>query len=340
MRARELRARNRTWHARPQTIARTVTGQAQIIDDLLDISRVRTGNLSIECTTVDLADTVRRICRTVRREARTDGIAFVFSVPDRPVTIQADLTRMEQVLWNLISNALKYTQRGGRVEVTLHEDDAAARLAVSDTGMGIDPSVLPFIFEMFQRGQNTGTTRSGGLGIGLSLVKELVALHGGRVLAHSDGLGHGARFTVELPRADGQPGAQPPGTVRPAFLHDTEVVLVDDDRETVEAFKLLLETEGAKVVVATAGDEALRILDQRCPSFILSDLGMPGMSGVELIEAVRKRNSLNGVKAIALSGFGRDSDVQTALHAGFDAHLTKPVSLDALLNTMARLRAQ
>ncbi|MGG1947842.1 CheR family methyltransferase [Trinickia sp. NRRL B-1857] len=342
----ELIARSPTARREPnlaraaQTIARTVTGQAQIIDDLLDISRVRTGNLSIACATVDLADTVRRICRTVRQEARTDGIAFAFSAPDHPVTIRADLTRIEQVLWNLISNALKYTERGGRVDVILQEHDAVAKLTVTDTGMGIDQSVLPYIFEMFQRGQNTGATRSGGLGIGLSLVKELVALHGGRVSAHSDGIGHGARFTVELPRVTGQAETLLPGTAPPALLRDTEVVLVDDDRETVKAFKLLLETEGANVVVATAGDEALRILDQRCPSFILSDLGMPGMSGVELIEAVRKRNRLTGVKAIALSGFGRDSDVEAALRAGFDAHLTKPVTLDALLNTMARLRAR
>ncbi|WP_116136198.1 chemotaxis protein CheB [Trinickia diaoshuihuensis] len=342
----ELIARSPTARAEPalaraaDTITRTVAGQAQIIDDLLDISRVRTGNLSITRVIVDLADVVHRICDTVDREARADGIRFACTIPDHPVTIEADLTRIEQVLWNLVSNALKYTGPGGSIEVALREDDALARLIVSDTGMGIDPGVIPYIFEMFQRGQNAGVTRSGGLGIGLSLVKELVALHGGRVSAHSDGLGRGAVFTVELPRAAGQSQAIEAGSLPPALLRNTEVVLVDDDRETVEAFKLLLETEGASVVVATAGDEALQILDERCPSFILSDLGMPGMSGVELIEAVRKRNRLTGVKAIALSGFGRDSDVQAALRAGFDAYLTKPVTLDALLNTMARLRAR
>ncbi len=322
------------------TITRTVAGQAQIIDDLLDISRVRTGKLSIERTSVDLADTVRRICATVKQEARRDGIDLAVCVPDHAITVDADLTRIEQVLWNLLGNALKYTGHDGTISVALVEDGALAKLIVTDDGIGIDAGTLPYIFEMFQRGRHTSTPRSGGLGIGLSLVKELVALHGGRVSAHSDGPGHGSTFTVELPRAFGDAGAAPSGSVPPTFLRDTEVVLVDDDRETVEAFKMLLETEGANVVVATAGDEALRILDHRRPSFILSDLGMPGMSGVELIEAVRKRNQLAGVKAIALSGFGRDSDVQAALRAGFDAHLTKPVTLDALLNTMARLRAR
>jgi two-component system CheB/CheR fusion protein len=342
----ELIARSAAARAEPvvaraaHTISRTVSGQAQIIDDLLDISRVRTGKLSITRASIDLADTVRRIGGTVQQEARTDGIDFVVSVPDSPVTIEADLTRIEQVLWNLISNALKYTNHGGKISMTLTADEAVATLVVSDDGMGIDPSVLPSIFEMFQRGQNAGAARSGGLGIGLSLVKELVALHGGRVSARSDGLGRGATFTVEFSRAFGRAPATPGDTASPAFLRDTEVVLVDDDRETVDAFKMLLETEGANVIVATAGDEALRILDQRCPSFILSDLGMPGMTGIQLIEAVRQRNRLAGVKAIALSGFGRDSDVEAALQAGFDAHLTKPVTLSLLLSTMARLRAR
>ncbi|MGN6319432.1 CheR family methyltransferase [Trinickia sp.] len=322
------------------TISRTVSGQAQIIDDLLDISRVRTGKLSIVCTAVDFADAVRRICETVRQEARHNDIELALSLPERPVAIEADLTRIEQVIWNLLGNALKYTQRNGRIAVALQTDETLARLTVSDNGIGIDPTVLPYIFEMFQRGQSTGVTQSGGLGIGLSLVKELVAVHGGRVSVRSEGLGRGATFTVELPRLLGEADIVRGGGHPAAFLRNTEVVLVDDDRETVEAFKMLLETEGANVIVATAGDEALRILDDRSPSFILSDLGMPGMSGVELIVAVRKRDRLANVKAIALSGFGRDSDVQSALRAGFDAHLTKPVTLDALLDTMARLRAR
>jgi two-component system CheB/CheR fusion protein len=322
------------------TIARTVMGQAQIIDDLLDISRVRTGKLSIARAPVDLAEAVRRICGTVREEARHSEIDLIVSAPHQPVTIEADITRIEQVLWNLIGNALKYTNRNGKINVTLATDETFAKLTVSDDGIGIDPTVLPYIFEMFQRGQTHGAERTGGLGIGLSLVKELVALHGGRVSVQSDGLGHGSTFTVEFPRLLEEASVVQNGGHPAAFLRDTEVVLVDDDRDTVEAFKLLLEMEGADVIVATGGVEALRILDNRCPAFILSDLGMPGMTGVELIEAVRKRNRLAKVKAIALSGFGRDSDIQAALRAGFDAHLTKPVTLDALLDTMARLRAR
>ncbi len=213
-------------------------------------------------------------------------------------------------------------------------------LSVTDDGIGIDSTMLPHIFNMFQQGRLNTAAKRGGLGIGLSLVKELVAVHGGRVEAHSDGLGHGAAFTVELPRIIGAT-SDAGGVAYPStFLNGAAILLVDDDTETVETFKLLLEMEGANVTVATNGEQALQMLDGTPPSLILSDLGMPGISGFEFIEAVRRRPELGHVKAIALSGFGRQGDVEDALHAGFDAHLTKPVMLDALLSTIARLRAQ
>lgn len=175
---------------------------------------------------------------------------------------------------------------------------------------------------------------------GIPLGRDLVAVHGGEVYAHSDGVGHGATFTIRLPRVIETITHSGSGASPTTFLKGEHVLLVDDDHDTVETFRLLLEMEGASVMVATSGDEALDMLNKQPPTLILSDLGMPGMSGLEFIDAVRQRPDMQSVKAIALSGFGRPSDVDEATQAGFDGHLTKPVMLDALLSAIARVRAK
>jgi len=213
-------------------------------------------------------------------------------------------------------------------------------LSVTDNGVGIDGAALPNIFDMFEQGRSSASALRGGLGIGLSLVKDLVAVHGGEVKAHSDGIGHGATFTVKLPRIVEAVTHDGNGVSPTTFLKGVHVLLVDDDHDTVETFKMLLEMEGATVAVATSGEEALDVVGKQPPTLILSDLGMPGMSGLAFIEAVRERPELRQVKAIALSGFGRPSDVEEATRAGFDAHLTKPVMLDALLSAIARVRVK
>ncbi|WP_116142134.1 CheR family methyltransferase [Trinickia diaoshuihuensis] len=322
------------------TIRRTVLGQAQIIDDLLDMSRMRTGKLSITRRPVDFKEVVQRISHTMQDEAQRKDIDFRVSVPDGPVSIHADLTRIEQVVWNLVSNALKFTEGDGKISVQLSVDDHHAVLSVSDNGIGIDGAALPTIFDMFEQSRSNASAVRGGLGIGLSLVKDLVAVHGGEVRAHSDGIGRGATFTVKLPRVVDTVTHDGSGTSPTTFLKGEHVLLVDDDHDTVETFRLLLEMEGAAVTVATSGEEALDVIGKESPSLILSDLGMPGMSGLAFIEAVRKRPEMESVKAIALSGFGRPSDVEEATRAGFDAHLTKPVMLDALLSAIARVRAK
>ncbi|PMS15097.1 chemotaxis protein [Trinickia dabaoshanensis] len=322
------------------TIRRTVLGQAQIIDDLLDMSRMRTGKLSITRRPVDLKEVVQRISHTMQDEAQRKDIDFRLSVPDGPVAIHADLTRVEQIVWNLISNALKFTEGDGKITVQLSLDEHHAVLSISDNGIGIDGAALPTIFEMFEQSRSSTSAVRGGLGIGLSLVKDLVAVHGGEVNAHSDGIGHGATFTVRLPRVVEAVMHDGSGTSPTTFLKGEHVMLVDDDHDTVETFRMLLEMEGATVTVATSGEEALDMVGKQQPSLILSDLGMPGMSGLAFIEAVRQRPELGAVKAIALSGFGRPSDVEEATRAGFDAHLTKPVMLDALLSAIARVRVK
>ncbi|HVW52043.1 MAG TPA: ATP-binding protein [Trinickia sp.] len=322
------------------TIRRTVLGQAQIIDDLLDMSRLRTGKLSITRRPVDLKEVVQRICHTMHDEAQRKDVDFRLSVPSEPVSVNADLTRIEQIVWNLVSNALKFTDGDGKIAVQLSIDEHDAVLSVTDSGVGIDPATLPHIFEMYRQSRVTATAVRGGLGIGLSLVKELVAIHGGQVRAHSEGIGRGATFTVKLPRIVETVPDAAGGPNSTAFLRGERVLIVDDDDETLEAFKLLLEMEGAAVTIATNGEEALESLGKLTPSVILSDLGMPGMSGLEFIQAVRRRPEFASIKAIALSGFGRTSDVEEAARAGFDAHLTKPVMLDALLSAIAQVQTK
>lgn len=320
------------------TIRRTVMGQAHIIDDLLDMSRLRTGKLSIAHAPLDWAEVVDRVCSAIEEEVARKQIVLERSLPDGPVMIDADLTRIEQIVWNLVSNAIKYTSAGGLINVSLTRTDGTAVLAVRDTGAGIDAQSLPHIFDMFRQGA-APTARKGGLGIGLSLVRELVTIQGGTVRAESEGQGKGALFTVSFPvcanvllNADAtQTSARP--------LQDTTILLVDDDSGTVETFKLLLEMEGARVSVATSAQDALRQLETMRPDLLLSDIGMPDMDGLEFIKAIRNNERLSTLTAFALSGYGRPDDIRRSMHAGFDAHLTKPVSLDALINAIDELRA-
>ncbi|RZT42489.1 CheR family methyltransferase [Cupriavidus agavae] len=319
------------------TIRRTVLSQAQIIDDLLDMSRVRTGKLSITRQPVDLVEVVRQVSDAVRDEARAQRTTLTVNLPQAPLWIHADVTRIEQVAWNLLSNALKFTAEGGEVTVLLETHGDMARFTVRDTGQGIAEQALPFIFDLFrQDGAPTGRPR--GLGIGLSLVRELVTLHGGTVHAASPGRGEGATFTVELPVGSAARDGKPSAVVSATLLDGMRIMLVDDDAQTVEAFRVLLESEGATVDVAFDGRSALAQMMTQRPDLLLSDIGMADMDGYELLRRLRAQPELQSVLAIALSGYGRESDVRAARNAGFDAHLPKPVIVDNLLSTLLRLR--
>ncbi|WP_321820206.1 MULTISPECIES: CheR family methyltransferase [unclassified Burkholderia] len=319
------------------TIRRTVMGQAQIIDDLLDISRVRTGKLSVVRTPVDLREVVRRVTDAVQAEANQRSLALNVTMTGSPVIIHADITRIEQTVWNLISNALKFTQRGS-VDVSLQVNEhAEALLRVADTGSGIEPSLLPHIFDMFQQSRDSNARRAG-LGIGLALVRDLVSLHGGAVRAESEGVGRGATFTITLPTHRAVAVTSPASGPMAESLHGLHILMVDDDATTVETFKVLLESDGAIVQTATSGEEALSLLDGQIPDLVLSDIGMPGMGGLAFIAKLREAPALRSVTCIALSGFGQEADVKEATNAGFDAHLLKPVALDDLLSVLARSR--
>ncbi|MFC0398767.1 CheR family methyltransferase [Paraburkholderia rhizosphaerae] len=318
------------------TIRRTVMSQAQIIDDLLDISRVRTGKLSIVRTAVDMREIVQRVASAVKNDVAQRNIGLNLVVTDQPVIIHADITRIEQIVWNLVSNAMKFTSHGA-IDIALQLDNGNAVLRVTDTGSGIDPEQIPHIFDMYRQSRHSVGRRSG-LGIGLTLVRELVNVHNGTVKAESEGLGRGASFTVELPTHRPLFHVSSADQAAPASLRSMRVLMVDDDAATVETFKLLLESEGATVQTATSGTQALALLDSEAPDVVLSDLGMPDMDGFQLIDQIRKRPGFERVICIALSGFGQDADVARAKDAGFDAHLKKPVMLEDLLAAFSRLR--
>jgi two-component system CheB/CheR fusion protein len=245
---------------------------------------------------------------------------------------------MEQIVWNLVSNALKFTPPGGRVTVRLTRDDACARLDETDPGRGIEPRLLDQVFDMFVQGDGAPTTRrEGGLGIGLALVKQLAELHGGRVEAQSPGPGRGATFSVWIPLYEGSLGgeAAQPSSANPLF--GRRVLLVEDNPDTLESLQMLLELQGVQVTPASCAATALQAAAGQDFDLVISDIAMPGMDGLQLVAELRRRPRSAHWPAIAVTGFAGAADGQRAKAAGFDAHLGKPVSLEALNDTFRQL---
>ncbi|MGI4861033.1 MAG: CheR family methyltransferase [Janthinobacterium lividum] len=316
-------------------IRRSVAAQAKIIDDLLDLSRVRTGKLTLSEEAVDVARIIDAAVDALEGDAAVAGLTLTASGTRKPAIMVGDDTRIEQIVWNLLSNALKFTPAGGRVEVILAVEGDYFCISVTDTGQGIDPVFLPHIFDMFSQAESAFNRARGGLGIGLALVQQLSQMHGGHVLAESEGHGRGACFRVWLPRSptDTQLG-QPRPPVDAAVLREKKILLVDDTLETLEAFRTLLELEGAQVRTESNGVDALRATAEERFDVVLSDIGMPGMDGYEFVRALRGAPATATIPAVAMTGFGRAQDVERALEAGFNTHLGKPVSLDALLGAI------
>ena len=311
-----------------------VRNQAQLINDLLDLSRVRTGKLQLQPETVGV-EAIEAIVDIAATDAKGKGVLlhWVCEAPD--MQLWCDRVRTEQIAWNLLNNAIKFTPAGGSVAVTLSPQGAFAQLSVADTGEGIAPEELEQVFGLFSQ-SGVPSSRDGGLGIGLALVQELSAAQGGSVTAASGGLGQGATFTVLLPLAVNHEGAAQPVPAAPA-MQGLRMLLVDDMEDALMLFAVVLEHEGAQVDTATSGAAALQLLAQHRYDLLISDIGMPGMDGYALLAALRKLPEHAQMRTIAMTGFGRPADAARVLQEGFDAHTTKPVDFQALKATVAKL---
>lgn len=315
-----------------EIIERQVNQQAHLLEDLLDVSRIVRGKITLRPERLDLVRLVRDTAEDCRSVLEAAGLALSLELPEVSLWVSGDPTRLSQVVTNVLQNSAKFTDRGGRVMVRLTEDSEGqhANLTIQDTGIGIEPEMLPRIFETFAQADHGLDRSRGGLGLGLALVKGLVELHHGEVRAHSDGLGHGAEFTIRLPVAPSpvSAGAGPISTVTPTG--PIRVLIAEDNPDAAETLRDLLELSGCTVATAASGPEALEVGSQFQPEVVLCDLGLPGLDGYQVAAELRRHPVTAKARLIAISGYGQDEDVRRSREAGFDMHLTKPVDFDEL----------
>jgi PAS domain S-box-containing protein len=335
------------------TVERNARSQAQLIDDLLDISRIITGKLRLEIYPLDLSRVIEAAIEAVRPAADAKGIRLQVLLDTEAGAISGDSNRLQQVFWNLLTNAVKFTPKGGRVQVRLERINSHVEIVVSDTGQGIAPEFLPHIFDRFRQADQTTTRRYGGLGLGLSIVRQLVEMHGGTVHAESEGEGKGASFVVKLPRLITIPRRESPAEerVHPTRSDDSvsidclpgleglQVLVVDDEADSRELLRAVLEQCGSKVTTADSAAEALAFFEADIPDLLISDIGMPGEDGYTLIRKVRSLPKEKGgrIPAIALTAYARVEDRIRALNAGFQVHIPKPVEPVELAAVVASL---
>lgn len=332
-----------------ETIERNAKAQAQLIDDLLDVSRIIAGKLRLDVRSIELKPVIEAAIETVQTAADAKGITLQSRLDETVGPISGDPDRLQQVVWNLLSNAIKFTSTGGRVEVRIDRIDSAVRIQVQDTGIGIHPEFIPYVFDRFRQAEKVSTRFYGGLGLGLAIVRHLVELHGGTVSAESPGEGKGANFTVTLPLkplSEESPDPEmkrpektiPPPTVM--MLEGVEVLLVDDEADARELLTLILQRSGARVVAVSSADEAIDRLKRKKPDLLVSDIEMPGEDGYSLIRRVRAREAEDGegsVPAVALTAYAGRADRRRALMAGFQKHVPKPVDPAGLVAVAAGL---
>ena len=332
-----------------ETIERNARLQAQIIEDILEVSRIITGKLRLSVGPVELAPILEAAIESVRLAVDAKRIVLDVFLDPQAGLVSGDPERLQQVVWNLLSNAIKFTPEEGRVEVRLMHASPHARILVKDTGKGIPPEFLPFVFDRFRQADSSTGRRFGGLGLGLAIVRHLVELHGGTVSAESSGEGKGATFLVELPEIAHQTAAkdrprQPrlpaPAPTSLPELNGLRVLVVDDDRDARRLFAEMLQHYGASVTTLASASEVLAALHESSWDFLVSDIGMPDIDGYELINRVRGTDSSRHLPAIALSAYAREEDRKKALATGYQLHLSKPVEPAELAAAIAGLMAK
>jgi signal transduction histidine kinase/ActR/RegA family two-component response regulator len=344
-----------------EVIARNAHVQRQLIEDLLDMSRIIAGRVRLDVQTVALASVIEAAVAAVRPGAEAKGVRIQVALDPIAGPVKGDPNRLQQIVWNLLSNALKFTPRGGRVQVFLERVNSHLEITVADTGEGIRPEFLPFVFDRFQQADPSTTRRHSGLGIGLSIAKQLVELHGGSIRAKSPGEGKGATFTVALPlptlQEHGPSGEAPAdgydqrvhpasGTVSrlspgecPMDLAGVNALVVDDELDGRDVVQKLLQKCNARVFTAASADEAIEQLRHHGVDVLISDIGMPGRDGYDLIRQIRQLDDQprSRVPAIALTAFARSEDRTKAMMAGYNLHLSKPVELNELVVAVGSL---
>ena len=322
-----------------ETILRNAQTQNQLIGDLLDVSRIVSGQLRLNIRPFELVSVIKAAIEVIRPSAEAKSIRIHTQLDPAAGPVTADPDRLQQIFWNLLSNAVKFTPAGGRVQVRLQRVDSHAEFTVSDTGKGIDPKLLPHIFERFRQGDSSTTREYGGLGLGLAIVRHLVELHGGVVHAHSAGEGEGAEFVVELPvavtkrrvasadRTAATPSAGEGLRGKMPVLDGLRILFVDDERDAREVVRAIFRETGAEVATASNVEEALQVLESFKPAVLVSDIGMPGEDGFDLIRRVRALPADRGgtIPAIALTAFARTQDRLRVLSAGYQMHVPKPL---------------
>ncbi len=329
-----------------EVIERNIRLQSQLVSDLLDMSRIISGKFSLDLQSVALGPVVESVVDSVRLSADISGVKIETKVDDAVGELTADPNRLQQVLWNLLQNAVKFSARGGRVALQAKSRNGNVEIRVSDNGIGIRPEFLPYVFDRFRQADASRTRRQGGLGLGLSIVRHLVEAHGGTVTAESEGETKGATFTILLPV--GYPDARAAGADQaslripfdPAAVQGIKVLVVDDDPDSRALIGRQLEDLDAVVVLAASATEALRKLRSFRPDVIVSDIGMPDEDGYDLIRNVRNIKQVSDIPALALTAFARPEDREQSLQAGYQMHLSKPVEMARLCTAIARLAAR
>ena len=327
-----------------QVIDRQVTHLARLVDDLLDVNRISRNKLELRKQRAELAAILNAAVESNRSLIQKRGHGFTMTIPDVPIYLNADIVRLSQVFSNLLNNSAKFTGREGHISLVAGVDRDSIIVSVIDTGIGISPEQMPHIWELFYQLDSALDQSYGGLGVGLSLVRQLVEMHEGSVEAHSEGLGKGSEFTVRLPilqerSEDAEPTTSAAPTGPEAASHGLRILIADDNEDSADVFALLLRLEGYVIAVTYNGVEALEVADRFQPDVAVLDIGMPKLNGYEVAQKIRERSWGTSILLIAQSGWGQEKDVRRSMEAGFNVHLTKPPDFDAVKKLLADFEA-
>ena len=321
-----------------EAMERQVAQLARLVDDLLDVARISTGKIALRRTQVDLEVVIRRAVETLQPLIAARDADVVLTLAQAPLIVEADGARLAQVFGNLLANAIKFSEPGARVELISAEEGGQAVVRVIDEGVGIPPAMLPSIFELFVQADSGPARERGGLGVGLTVAKMITGLHGGSIDVRSDGLNHGAEFTVRLPLVpqNARTESADAGRAGVPLMAQRRILVVDDNADAAASLALLLKFSGHEVHVAHEGEAALRLAETLRPDAVLLDVGMPGMDGYEVARRLRQRPGMKDVVIIAVTGYGAEADRRRTRAAGFDHHLTKPIEVASVADLITR----